>query len=196
MFKRMYAPSKRFNTGKRAIQARFPAFVESELDEMSLKFADSLPEGKLSPAQVQGFLLQRKRDPQRAVEETYELVKELEKSLVQGQAGDQEDQLNKDDKLTNGDPLMNGDRLVDGDQLTKGTELSKDNELSKDGELSKHGQLTNGDPVISSDQLANGNQVVNGDQLMNGNHLSKDVELEKGSELSKVGQLNGKVVAA
>lgn len=39
------------------------------LERMADAFAEALPEGKFSPAEIQGFLLTRKKDPRKAVEE-------------------------------------------------------------------------------------------------------------------------------
>ena len=39
------------------------------LEALAINFADALPEDTLTPAEVQGFLLQHKRDPERAVRE-------------------------------------------------------------------------------------------------------------------------------
>lgn len=40
-----------------------------ELEEIALKFSGKFPEGVLSPAEIQGFLLTRKKEPLRALEE-------------------------------------------------------------------------------------------------------------------------------
>ncbi|KAJ4993484.1 hypothetical protein SVAN01_01032 [Stagonosporopsis vannaccii] len=40
------------------------------LKKMAQEFADKLPEGRFSPAAIQGYLLTRKREPQRALSET------------------------------------------------------------------------------------------------------------------------------
>ncbi|CAO2647350.1 Nn.00g082720.m01.CDS01 [Neocucurbitaria sp. VM-36] len=42
---------------------------QERLIEMAEQFADQLPEGKFSPAEIQGYLLMRKRDPTKAVAE-------------------------------------------------------------------------------------------------------------------------------
>ena len=39
------------------------------LEKMAQEFAEKLPEGELSPAEVQGYLLRRKKEPERAVRE-------------------------------------------------------------------------------------------------------------------------------
>ena len=44
-------------------------FSPSSIEEIAIQFADRLPEGKLTPAEVQGFLLTRKKDPMKALEE-------------------------------------------------------------------------------------------------------------------------------
>lgn len=45
------------------------ALDKDTLKEMAQEFADKLPEGKLSPAAIQGYLLTRKREPNRALNE-------------------------------------------------------------------------------------------------------------------------------
>ncbi|MCJ1473563.1 hypothetical protein MMC13_002214 [Lambiella insularis] len=40
-----------------------------DLDDIAAKFADLLPEDKFTPAEIQGFLLTRKKEPQRALDE-------------------------------------------------------------------------------------------------------------------------------
>jgi chaperone BCS1 len=40
-----------------------------ELSDVAKKFADQVPDDMLSPAEIQGFLLKRKKDPRRALEE-------------------------------------------------------------------------------------------------------------------------------
>jgi chaperone BCS1 len=42
---------------------------ESELHEIAQKFAHQIPNDMFSPAEIQGFLLKRKKDPRRALEE-------------------------------------------------------------------------------------------------------------------------------
>lgn len=42
---------------------------KAALKQMAKEFADKLPEGRLSPAAIQGYLLTRKREPQRALDE-------------------------------------------------------------------------------------------------------------------------------
>ncbi|KAL1632593.1 hypothetical protein SLS56_003492 [Neofusicoccum ribis] len=49
--------------------ATLPALSKEELRGLAVKFAERLPEGKLSPAEIQNFLLTRKKEPGRAVEE-------------------------------------------------------------------------------------------------------------------------------
>ncbi|KAK8229075.1 BCS1 N terminal-domain-containing protein [Phyllosticta capitalensis] len=46
-----------------------PAVPLAELKVMARTFADKLPEKRLSPAEVQNFLLSRKKDPERALED-------------------------------------------------------------------------------------------------------------------------------
>lgn len=53
-----------------------------ELREIAREFAELVPEGQFSPAELQGFLLKRKKDPRKAVEE----VKPWVESMVQQKA--------------------------------------------------------------------------------------------------------------
>ena len=60
-----------------------PALSKDELRRMANEFSESLPEGKLSPAEVQNFLLTRKKEPERAlkeVDEWYKAVLEAKES--------------------------------------------------------------------------------------------------------------------
>ncbi|KAF2246200.1 P-loop containing nucleoside triphosphate hydrolase protein [Trematosphaeria pertusa] len=64
--------------------------VEPEkLKEMAEEFAEKLPEGKFSPAEIQGFLLTRKKEPSRALKE------------VEGWRDDQLEVKRKDVKVVN-----------------------------------------------------------------------------------------------
>ena len=55
-----------------------------ELREMARQFARSIPIGKFTPAEVQGFLLRRRKDPQKALAEVNEWREELLKSKELG----------------------------------------------------------------------------------------------------------------
>ena len=52
-------------------QANTPTmpFSSSSIEGIAVQFADRLPEGKFTPAEVQGFLLTRKKEPMKALEE-------------------------------------------------------------------------------------------------------------------------------
>jgi len=50
-------------------KATAEALSRETLKQMAQEFADRLPEGKFSPATIQGYLLTRKREPSRALEE-------------------------------------------------------------------------------------------------------------------------------
>ncbi|KAB2578122.1 ATPase AAA+ type core [Lasiodiplodia theobromae] len=54
---------------KLPVSVSLPALSKDELRHMADKFAEFMPEGKLSPAEVQNFLLTRKKEPERALEE-------------------------------------------------------------------------------------------------------------------------------
>lgn len=52
-------------------QANTPTtpFSPSSIEWIAVQFADRLPEDKFTPAEVQGFLLTRKKEPMKALEE-------------------------------------------------------------------------------------------------------------------------------
>ena len=54
------------------------------LEKMAQEFAEKLPEGELSPAEVQGYLLRRKKEPERAVKEVEGWWEELGKGKRRG----------------------------------------------------------------------------------------------------------------
>lgn len=59
--------------------------VEPEkLKQMSQEFAEQIPEDKFSPAEIQGFLLMRKKEPSRALKD----VAKWRDSLLEAKAKD------------------------------------------------------------------------------------------------------------
>ena len=83
IFKRIYKPDDPVKIAADGLATRAigtdteQAVSEFELHKMALSFAEKLPEYKLSQAKVQGFLLERKKNSKKAVEEAEELVKEV-----------------------------------------------------------------------------------------------------------------------
>ncbi|TAQ89748.1 hypothetical protein B7494_g1942 [Chlorociboria aeruginascens] len=51
----------------------------AELSLIAREFAKEIPDGMLSPAEIQGFLLKRKNDPRRAVREVEEWVRDMKR---------------------------------------------------------------------------------------------------------------------
>ena len=52
--------------------------IDSEtLKDMAERFADQFPEDTLTPAEIQGYLLRRKKDPQRALDDASKWVQEM-----------------------------------------------------------------------------------------------------------------------
>ncbi|KAI3330913.1 BCS1 N terminal-domain-containing protein [Ustulina deusta] len=49
----------------------------AELPEVARQFSDKIPDGEFSPAEIQGYLLKRKKNPRRAVEEADKWVEAL-----------------------------------------------------------------------------------------------------------------------
>ncbi|OAL46911.1 BCS1-like ATPase-like protein [Pyrenochaeta sp. DS3sAY3a] len=50
-------------------EAKRDLVAPEKLEEMARAFADQVPEGRFSPAEIQGYLLMKKRDPVKALEE-------------------------------------------------------------------------------------------------------------------------------
>lgn len=58
------------STNSTTKSAKRPRVTDPQvLEKMAQEFAEKLPEGELSPAEVQGYLLRRKKEPERAVRE-------------------------------------------------------------------------------------------------------------------------------
>jgi hypothetical protein len=69
VFKQFYPLPDETTTGDNAnFGAVFPLYSESELDVYATAFACKVPAGTYSIAQIQGYLLTKKRDPGGAVE--------------------------------------------------------------------------------------------------------------------------------
>ncbi|OJD33502.1 mitochondrial chaperone bcs1 protein [Diplodia corticola] len=71
------APSDEKVIPKLPTSVALPALSKDELCRMAEKFMGHMPEGKLSPAEVQNFLLTRKKEPERALAEVDEWCKAL-----------------------------------------------------------------------------------------------------------------------
>jgi chaperone BCS1 len=70
-----YAPEKNGNDNKKKKAAtagnkspNFATLPPDQLTDMARQFADALPEAVFSPAEIQGYLLQKKSDPQGALD--------------------------------------------------------------------------------------------------------------------------------
>lgn len=57
---------------------------ETELTEIASKFAAKIPDGVFSPAEIQGFLLKRKKEPRKAADEVGNWVKEMQQRREHG----------------------------------------------------------------------------------------------------------------
>ena len=55
-----------------------------KLQHMASEFAEKLPEGKFSPAEIQGYLLMRKKEPQKALEEVGKWRDEVLEAKMKG----------------------------------------------------------------------------------------------------------------
>ena len=75
MFLRMYAPSET-ESGDHGMRETKTKHSFEELEKFASEFSAQIPEGKFTPAQIQGFLLGRKREPDVAVAEIGDWVRE------------------------------------------------------------------------------------------------------------------------
>jgi chaperone BCS1 len=57
-----------------------PELSSAGLADMAKEFASSIPDGMISPAAIQGFLLERKAEPRRALDEVKDLVQDSEEA--------------------------------------------------------------------------------------------------------------------
>lgn len=60
------------------------SLTASELTEVATRFADEIPDGIFSPAEIQGFLLKRKKEPRKAAEEVGAWVEEMKQRRERG----------------------------------------------------------------------------------------------------------------
>lgn len=116
-----------------------------ELERMADMFADSLPAATFSPAEVQGYLIMRKKDPWSAVAEIaawrdLELAKKTDKK--------EESQKSKDEKVTQG---MASSKTSSTDDLVH-VEKEETNQRDRGGE--KPGLRDNGNKHDGIDELA------------------------------------------
>ena len=90
LFMHIYAPSTpaiteiRWYYGKKKTTVSpdedKPLMSRETLETLAKEFAEKLPEGELSPARIQGFLLTRKKDPRKALDEVDDLIREYRQS--------------------------------------------------------------------------------------------------------------------
>jgi len=71
------SPSSAETTLPGALRSGDLDIAVSELPEYARKFGDKIPAGEFSPAEIQGYLLKRKKTPRRAVEEAGKWVAAL-----------------------------------------------------------------------------------------------------------------------
>ncbi|KAL9122455.1 MAG: hypothetical protein Q9187_000984 [Circinaria calcarea] len=56
-------------TSTSSLTPREKIFPELDLEKVAVQFASLLPDDKFTPAEIQGFLLTRKKEPNKALEE-------------------------------------------------------------------------------------------------------------------------------
>ncbi|KAK4166462.1 BCS1 N terminal-domain-containing protein [Cladorrhinum sp. PSN259] len=64
--------------------------VLEKVDKLAQEFASKIPDGEFSPAEIQGYLLKNKRDPQRAVDGADEWIVEARKEKVKKEQEEKE----------------------------------------------------------------------------------------------------------
>jgi len=61
----------------RAADKEIDELKEGELKKIAAAFADRVPDDEFSPAEIQGFLLKRKKDPKKALQEVDSWVESM-----------------------------------------------------------------------------------------------------------------------
>ena len=110
-----------------------PLMARETLGVMAKDFADKLPDGELSPAQVQGFLMKRKNEPRKALDEVEKLIDELKRAKECKARAEQESEkaVEKAVEKSSEAPQVNGDQSKsDAEVIQVGNEKSKRYELS------------------------------------------------------------------
>lgn len=80
MFERMYTPDEDDATGSFAVKELAEKGGDSgaaSVEDMAVTFSEAIPEGKLTPAELQGFLLARRNQPAAAIAELADWVEEV-----------------------------------------------------------------------------------------------------------------------
>ena len=67
---------------------RYHGKSDDEIDALATKFADRMPSGEFSPAEIQGYLLQHKRDPEGAIEKVEEWMDSIRLDRERRRAGE------------------------------------------------------------------------------------------------------------
>jgi chaperone BCS1 len=68
----------------RAADKEIDELKEGELEKIASRFASKIPDDTFSPAEIQGFLLKRKKDPRKALDEVDTWVESMEEQRKKG----------------------------------------------------------------------------------------------------------------
>lgn len=68
----------------RAADKEIDELKEGELEKIASRFANKIPDDTFSPAEIQGFLLKRKKDPRKALDEVDTWVESMEEQRKKG----------------------------------------------------------------------------------------------------------------
>jgi mitochondrial chaperone BCS1 len=74
-------------------------WTEEELIDIAKKFAAQVPDAVFSPAEIQGFLLKRKMEPRRALDEVGSWVEEMRGVKVKGASKEETDSVHEEKKV-------------------------------------------------------------------------------------------------
>jgi mitochondrial chaperone BCS1 len=74
-------------------------WTEEELIDIAKKFAAQVPDAVFSPAEIQGFLLKRKMEPRRALDEVGSWVEEMRGVKVKGASKEETDSVQEEKKV-------------------------------------------------------------------------------------------------
>ena len=134
----------------------------ADIEAIAIAFADKLPEDTLTPAEIQGFLLTRKKEPRRALEEVETWRDELleaKKERAKEKEGKGDEAKGKDGKVDEAkDSEVNGIEVGEEDGKTETKEDEEESE-EKMEEAKVDEKLVNGE--TTNREMING-EVANG----------------------------------
>jgi mitochondrial chaperone BCS1 len=179
------------------LDSAFPGQTQpsSDLEKMANVFADILPEATFSPAEVQGYLIMRKKDPRSALAEVAawrdaELAKKKENGQKDGTKKDKQDKQNASGTSSTSDLVAVEKEDADGEDRgdAKLKNNNDDDEVDGDdgkGETTIPGAAEGGYTTLLGNVQGIGDDSNDGDSDEEGGASSSDTSSVAGSEASQ-----------